>query len=156
MKYYRFMSQREFDSLLRGETLKNQNPHEGCATRSVGFCFLGEDSATVGCGGAYGIGIGDDPIWEQADNLVGGTCGASEVFVEFEGGELNASVGVYADLYGAWGDLVLVKEYCTTQYNSGTLKPIRAYGRLPFDQYGYQEIRFTCLEPDYWWDKYGE
>lgn len=45
MKLHRFMSEREFDSYMNGETLRNDTCHRwyGAHTNSVGFCFFPEE-----------------------------------------------------------------------------------------------------------------
>ena len=43
MKFYRYMSEKEFNDLKAGKKLKNNSSHEGFYTDSVGFCFFRED-----------------------------------------------------------------------------------------------------------------
>ena len=45
MILHRFMSDREYQALIQGKTLRNNTRHraKGCHSTSVGFCFFAED-----------------------------------------------------------------------------------------------------------------
>ena len=151
-KYYRFMSEDEFSALINGEELVNHNRHTKYRTESVGFCFLGPDSIAYGLRGPYGIEPGNEPV--SAYRIVGGCCGSEEIFVEFEGKSIKESGGVYADYSSEdWDDCVLIKEYCTENYNSAILKPLRAW-RKTGGNYGYdpdwEQISFIALDANLW------
>ena len=160
MKYYRFMSEDEFNKLINGETLVNHNPHVKCRTTSIGFCFLREDSVANGCG-TYGM---SEEIWhymasnevQAAREMIWNTPGSNDVFVVFESSkEMKQSYGVYADGFSdGWDDFVRINEYCTEEYNNKEMVPIRAWRKI--EGHEYEQFNFICIESNYWEEKYEE
>lgn len=118
MKFYRFMSEREFIKMSAGCPMTNNNPHSNRRTASVGFCFLGEKTEDDN-GNVY--------TPESCIEFLSGIV-SSDILVEFEGNEdvLNESYGVYANpMTSDWDDFITIPEYCTCEYDREMLVPTR-------------------------------
>lgn len=108
MEYFRFMSKKEFDKLIKGEELKNNKKHEG-RTGSKGFCFMKTEDNAPEYAYEFLSGVVDD-----------------DVCVVFETDKkLNKSWGVYADPYGSFFSTITEDEYCTTSYDKEAFRIVR-------------------------------
>ena len=110
MIVYRFMSEEEYNKLMRGETLVNTTKHES-KTDSVGFCFMPMEQ--------------DVP--EEAYRYMSGIV-SNDVCVVFDVAEeeLQESYGIYSNPNTfIWGDCVQKTEYCTTEYDKKRFRPLR-------------------------------
>lgn len=123
MKLYRYMSAQEFNDLCIGMDMVNENPHECCATNSIGFCFLGEHTKEH-----YG-----DRVFSPTDcyDFLSGIV-SPDVLVEFDAPDdaVSESYGTYADPDDYDCDLfniarIGITEYCTTHYSRDTFRPLR-------------------------------
>ena len=114
---FRFMSIGEFQKLLTGETLKNDTQHKA-ATTSVGFCFMSREVI--------------DP--ESAYDFLAGVV-SSDVCVVFKTAkDLVKSSGLYADPDGFFSGMIVIDEYCTTEYNRDDFEIVRAAVPQFFDE----------------------
>lgn len=108
MELFRFMSIKEFDKLINGETLKN-NTHHKTRTTSIGFCFMKTEDNTP----------------EEAYEFLSGVV-SSDLCVVFETNKkLTKSYGIYASPYGGFFDTITEDEYCTKEYNLKDFKIIK-------------------------------
>ena len=120
MKFYRFMSMKEFNKMSSGADITGKKSFEA-RTTSTGVCFLAEKVVCHDVTGNYTLSP------EKALDFLYGVVD-NEVLVEFNTDmELRQSTGVYASLCGGWCDTMTVEEYCIPSYNRNTMKPLR-YG----------------------------
>lgn len=128
MKYMRFMSRKELDALLSGETLKNTTDwqEKNMKTQSVGFCFFDCLETPEECL-RYLLGIAFPEV-----------C----VIFRKKGQELQKSRGRYAKPVEitSWEqmertmneqNMMHKREYCTQEYSRKTMVPIRV-GKIRF------------------------
>ena len=129
-KYYRYMSNEEFQKILAGVVLEYTNDAwVNANTTSDGFCFLAEETKFHGedTQGTF------DPLtcyWFLSGIV------SKDVLVEFEvdASLLTESQGLYADPFGSWGQRIVITEYFCRSYSRSNFKPVR-YG-TGFDNYG--------------------
>lgn len=96
MIVHRFMSEDEFLSLRKGETLRNKSKHEGYLTTSVGFCFFVEPP-------------------DEAIHWLSGCCDPDYcVTMDIDSAHLKSAIGHYRNPMGGKMDKV---EYCCTSYS---------------------------------------
>lgn len=135
-KYYRFMSNHEFEMLMAGQFIEDLKTWEGCRDTSRGVCFLLKGDGVVFCpsNGDEKTFEGLDAIdlyWICLDGIV-----SSDILVEFESVEdvdLPIGVGRYAanneHLY--IGDVdggckcFLTQRYISGGYDASIMKPVR-------------------------------
>ena len=122
---YRYMSMTEFEKLMAGEELVNNDPHDGQATDSVGFCFL-PGTICLEKNGIYRHCSPNDAI-RFLDGIV-----SEDVLVEFQTkARFKKAVGRYEDPWNysmnpfAASDYVYVKELSLTAYSKELLRPVR-------------------------------
>lgn len=119
---YRYMSKKEFDKMMSGETIKPiEDPSARHHTTSHGVCFIpwltdvcGEANYTATACYEFLFGI------VSKDVLVG--------FKVIDKKAVKESSGRYAkpfSLGAGWYDTMIVKEYYVDSYNKQTLKPFR-------------------------------
>lgn len=85
MIVYRFMSKKEYNKLLKGETLTNDKVHTG-NTISIGFCFMNMEDDEPEFAFQYLAGVVDE-----------------DICVVFETNKkLTKSWGTYANPYGSF------------------------------------------------------
>lgn len=123
MKLYRFMSLVEFNKLLAGMKLVNNNKFFSRNTNSEGFCFLSEK-----------IKICDDVYFlpQECYRFLRGI--VSDCFlVEFETElQLDETVGCYANPFtNDYYDYIVIKEFCIKSYDREKIVPLR-YGYVDF------------------------
>ena len=131
MKYYRYMSFREFEALCAEENLVNPSVHKNCRTDSQGFCFLGENTTFETEGTTYNF----SPIQCYAflDGIV-----SSDVLVEFNSEKpLKKGCGVYASPFQD-DECIIIDEYSTAAYNAREMVPVRMV-RFNIRRYAYSE-----------------
>lgn len=123
MKVYRYMSEKEFRSMLAGGMLVNDTDHsQHFKTSSRGFCFVGEKVRIT----EYVDGF-EPAEWtispEEALEYLNGIV-AKEFLVEFEApAELFfTGQGRYA---AASGGVAVMDELCIGAYGRGMLEPLR-------------------------------
>lgn len=105
MKLFRYMSKKEFEKLIKGETLKNNTHHQGITT-SIGFCFMKVDD--------------NEPRY--AYHFLSGIV-SDDICVVFETNKkLTKSFGIYASPYGSFFDTITEDEYCTKEYSLNDFK----------------------------------
>lgn len=116
MKFYRYMSMKEFQKMSAGCDIFGKNSFKA-RTNSEGVCFLGENTLV------------DDrdfsPI--QCYIFLNGIV-SSDILVEFEaadGVELEEAFGIYADPYGDYYDCMSITEYNLPMYNRDIMRPVR-------------------------------
>lgn len=122
MKVFRFMSKVEFEKYRHNFTLRNDKKHDG-KTNSIGFCFLDIEEFTP----------------EEAIHFLSGVV-TFDVCAVFETEEkLNKTYGIYAkplkstgnpmkdllNIFSGFTDKFTANEYCTTEYNQGTMKLLK-------------------------------
>jgi len=100
MIVHRFMSADEYNKLMAGEVLTNNDRHEGWLTTSIGFCFFVE------------------PPDEAIHWLGGVTFPDYCVTMEINAMHLRPSMGHYRNPAGGTMNKV---EYCTTSYSLQTV-----------------------------------
>jgi len=101
MIVHRFMSEAEYKLLMSGATLRNEKPHIGYRTTSVGFCFFTEPP-------------------DQAIHWLSGCCDPDYcVTMDIDAKHLKSSIGHYRNPDGGTMDKV---EYCCTSYSLQTAK----------------------------------
>lgn len=146
MKYYRYMSLKEFEKLAAGVVLKrdskyfNGKHYKKARTTSHGFCFVGEETeiSTSVEKYIYNEETDEDVLYyEDVDEMFSPVDCISfldgivtdDVLVEFENisAELEETSGVYADPINVddWCARVIVDEYCVDSYSRDTMKPVR-------------------------------
>lgn len=135
MKVYRFMSKRELERILAGETLVSDNKAcSGSRTTSSGFCFIPERVTFMS--GIREIIFTALQCYEFLAGIV-----SYEAVVEFETTEesnLSIGHGVYADPCGSFFATVVVDELWTPSYSKATLIPKRVwFGEDFFVSYSY-------------------
>lgn len=120
MKFYRYMSMKEFEKMSMGIDIVGKESFKA-RTTSTGVCFLAEKVVCRDVTGNYTLSPENslEFLYGVVDN---------EVLVEFDTNiELRQSNGVYASLCGSWCDTMTVEEYCIPSYNRDAMKPLR-YG----------------------------
>ena len=130
MKFYRFMSMREFVRMMNGGTIDGRHNHMA-RTTSHGICFLGEfvqtDYKAPAIGGWQWCGVSCSPA--DAFEFLSGIV-SKDIIVEFEADPANftESVGVYAvpEEWGAnWDSLMTTQEFTVPSYNRENCVPLR-------------------------------
>ena len=136
MKFYRFMSDKEFKTLINGETLENSRSHsEHARSSSVGFCFVPEDTIyTTEFFGKMTLEDGSrNNIVEGIQNFLSDILGGvttQDVLVELEGPDMpRRSIGVYADIFSDWGFATL-EETSVEKYSLSTYRISHVYVRI--------------------------
>lgn len=120
MKFYRFMSRKEFNKMSSGVDIVGKESFKA-RTTSTGVCFLAEKVVCHDVTRNYILSP------EKTLDFLYGVVN-NEVLVEFNTDiELRQSTGVYASLCGGWCDTMTVEEYCIPSYNRDIMKPLR-YG----------------------------
>ena len=121
MKFYRFMSMKEFNKMSSGVDIVGKKSFEAYRTTSTGVCFLSEQilckddehKATINVEKAY------DFLYGVVSN---------DIVVEFECRQkMTESYGIYASIFGP--DTMVVTEYCVPSYNRDNMIPVR-YGTI--------------------------
>lgn len=124
-KFYRYMSNEEFQKLSSGMELTNENMHKTARTASEGFCFLPEVVKFNSYFEDEVVSTTFNPV--QCYRFLSGIV-TNDVLVEFENvsEDLQESFGIYADPincdYYATIDIV---EYCAKSYSRDTMRPTR-------------------------------
>ena len=107
MILHRFMSRKEFDAYMRGETLTNKTNHEtaGRASTAVGFCWFDDDP--------------DEAVHRLSGNVDLDIC----LTVETNGIELRKCFGRYPNWVrpGIREGSCLKTEYCCRRYSKERL-----------------------------------
>ena len=94
MIVHRFMSEVEYNMLMQGAQLRNDNRHEGFLTTSVGFCFFTEPP-------------------DEAIHWLSGCCDPERcVTMEIDRSHLQTAIGHYRNPKG--GKMNIVECCCTT------------------------------------------
>lgn len=120
MKYYRYMSTKEFSLLCAGCDIKGKSSFKA-RTNSMGVCFLAEKTEAV---------TEDNRLEhytpETAFRFLSGIV-SEDVLVEFETEtELSESWGIYADPQSPYFDgTMTVTEYNIPFYNRDIMHPVR-------------------------------
>lgn len=123
MKFYRFMSMKEFNKMEAGVNIIGKKSFKA-KTTSTGVCFLSEQTICEDDDHKATIGV------EQAYDLLCGIV-SDDIVVEFESRQkMTESYGIYASIFGtAYFDTMVVTEYCVPSYNRENMIPIR-YGMI--------------------------
>ena len=123
MKFYRFMSMKEFNKMSSGVDITGKKSFEA-RTTSTGVCFLSEQTLCKDDNHKATINV------EQAYDFLCGIV-SDDIIVEFEARqEMTESYGVYASIFGtAYFDTMVVTEYCVPSYNRDNMIPVR-YGMI--------------------------
>lgn len=131
MKFYRFMSMKEFNKMSSGVDIVGKKSFE-YRTTSTGVCFLSEKIVCRDADNKATINV------EQAYDFLCGIV-SDDIVVEFESRqEMTRSYGVYASIFGsAYFKTMVVTEYCTPSYNRENMIPVR-YGMI----YDYYKIKW--------------
>lgn len=123
MKVFRFMSNEEYEKLIKGETLVNETKHKAHTT-SRGFCFMN---------------LNDNPPEVAFHYLIGLVC--PEVCVIFNvknKNVLNKGYGRYTDINSdEFFATCIREEYYTTKYNKNDLEPIKVCKKIDYDWLDY-------------------
>lgn len=135
MKLYRYMSAKEYELLMAGETLENRKTFTNARTDSQGFCFLPE---------IINFSVYDEDAEEEIDfeytpemalEFLSGIVTA-EILVEFDvhPSLVRQSYGVYADptWISGWDGRIEITEYCAPTYSKDTFIP-RRYATIDKD-----------------------
>ena len=123
MKFYRFMSMKEFNKMISGADIVGKKSFEA-RTTSTGVCFLSEQ--TLCKHDEYKATINVEQAYDFLCGIV-----SDDIVVEFEAQQkLTESYGIYASIFGsAYFDTMVVTEYCVPSYNRNNMIPVR-YGML--------------------------
>jgi hypothetical protein len=124
MKFYRFMSMKEFNKMSSGADIVGKKSFEA-RTTSTGVCFLSEQTLCKDDDHKTTINV------EQAYEFLCGIV-SDDIVVEFEcRQEMTESYGIYASIFGttAYFATMVVTEYCTPSYNRENMIPVR-YGMI--------------------------
>jgi hypothetical protein len=124
MKFYRFMSMKEFNKMASGADIIGKKSFEA-RTTSTGVCFLSEQTLCKDDDHKATINV------EQAYEFLCGIV-SDDIVVEFEcRQEMTESYGIYASIFGttAYFATMVVTEYCTPSYNRENMIPVR-YGMI--------------------------
>lgn len=149
MKYYRYMSEKELNKLLKGDIIEGRI-HKA-RTSSVGVCFLGEST------NVHGADWNAIECYEFLSGIV-----SSDVLVEFDTEiKLNESWGIYADPapYSGWFDTISITEYCIGSYSLENFK-ITRIARFSEDEWNFvwqQEVpvpAYIEIPKSYKWEEY--
>lgn len=154
MKVYRYMSEKEFRSMLAGNMLVNGTDHsQHFKTSSKGFCFVGEKTRITEYVNGFKPAewtISPEAALEYLNGIV-----AKEFLVEFEApAELfSTGQGRYA---AAFGGTSVMDELCIGAYDRGMLEPLRYKPFIGSDACG--DSRFSSAKLDHDWHdvKYAE
>lgn len=119
--YFRYMSQREFQKVTAGVTVRGKKNHK-CHTTSSGICFLGKETTF------FSGNINDVATFSPVDCLKflkGIVC--DNILVEFETErKLPKSVSRYSDPFGVnFEEYVYTEEYSVAEYNRNEFVPVR-------------------------------
>ena len=128
MIVHRFMSMREYDALMRGETLRNNTRHAdgGKKSTSVGFCFFQEDPDEAIHWLSFLVDADICVTMQIPDDLLTVTQGRYRDIEKDEGADL------FDDVPTIWRT-----EYCLSEYSLRTVKVLATttrfepYGRIP-------------------------
>ena len=125
MKYFRFMSEEEFEKFKNGEELINEKVHQG-RTNSVGFWFLNYEEYPPEQALHFLVGIANTEIcavFETKRNL------RKSIGIYAKPNEIKSNRDLLADicmlLYGIGIKPFEVNEYCTTHYNNKDFKLVK-------------------------------
>ena len=123
MKVFRFMSNEEYEKLMKGENLVNESKHKAHTT-SVGFCFMD---------------LKDNPPEVAFHYLIGLV--SPEVCVIFNVKNksiLNKAYGRYTDINSKRLFATCIREeYYTTKYNKNDLEPIMVSKKIDYGLFDY-------------------
>lgn len=121
MKFYRFMSMKEFNKMSSGNDIIGKKSFEAYRTTSTGVCFLSEQTLCKDDDHKATINV------EKAYDFLYGIV-SNDIVVEFESRqEMTESYGIYASIFGA--NTMIVTEYCVPSYNRENMIPVR-YGTI--------------------------
>ena len=123
MKFYRFMSMKEFNKMSSGNDIIGKKSFKA-RTTSTGVCFLSEKILCKDDDHKATINV------EKAYDFLYGVV-SDDIVVEFESRqEMTESYGIYASIFGsAYFDTMVVTEYCVPSYNRDNMIPVR-YGTI--------------------------
>lgn len=130
MKVYRYMSFKEFNTMILGIPVVHKKRAFRARTNSYGFCFLPETTEFSVYGdypnNRHDFSYSAEQCYEFLRGLV-----SKDILVEFEvldKSTLFQGYGVYADPTGIdfWDGRIGIIEYSTPQYDWTTLRPLRA------------------------------
>lgn len=139
MKVYRYMSFKEFNTMILGIPVVHKKRAFKARTNSYGFCFLPETTKFSVYEDDYSNKKHDffysaEQCYEFLSGIV-----SNDILVEFEVLDesiLSEGYGIYADptyISGWWGTIGII-EYSTIQYDWTTLRPLRA--KIPNETWG--------------------
>ena len=120
MKFYRFMSMKEFNKMSSGVDIVGKKSFKA-RTTSTAVCFLSEHTLCKDDEHKATINV------EKAYDFLYGIV-SDDIVVEFEARqEMTESYGVYTSIFGP--DTMVMTEYCTPSYNRNNMIPVR-YGMI--------------------------
>ena len=145
MKVYRYMSFKEFNTMILGIPVVHKKRAFRARTNSYGFCFLPETTEfsvySEYSNERHDFSYNAEQCYEFLSGIV-----SEDILVEFE--VLNESIlfegyGVYADptYISGWDGRICIIEYSTPQYDWTTLRPLRA--KIPERDWGTKNEWFN-------------